>query len=52
MARTVKLSISLPQDLIDFLEEGVKRREFASRSHGIVVAIEQLREKKKKEKRT
>jgi len=49
MARILKLSVSLPDDLVIFLDETVKERTFASRSHGIVVALERLRRAKKKE---
>ena len=43
----VKKTITLPKDIIDWLEQEIKERRFSSISHGIEFAIYQLMKKEK-----
>ncbi|MCX6652431.1 MAG: ribbon-helix-helix domain-containing protein [Methanomassiliicoccales archaeon] len=40
-----KLTVTVPQELIDWLDEMVKKRVFASRSHGVELCIMEYRER-------
>lgn len=40
-----KLSVTVPKELIDWLNEMVKKRAFASRSHGVELCIMEYKEK-------
>ena len=39
-----KLTVTVPQDLIDWLDEMVRERTFANRSHGTELCIRAMRE--------
>ncbi len=43
-----KLTVTVPQDLIDWLDKMVAKRAFASRSHGVELCIMEYREKHEK----
>ncbi len=47
----VKLSVSLPTDVLTWIDEKVEDHHFATRSHGITVALVELRKRMEKEKR-
>jgi len=40
-----KLSITVDEDLLKWLDLQIKKKKFASRSHGFEYAVEQLKEK-------
>ena len=40
--RMEKLCVSIDRDLLAWLDERVKERRFASRSHGFAVAVQEL----------
>jgi Arc/MetJ-type ribon-helix-helix transcriptional regulator len=43
-----KLSVTVPQELIDWLDEMVQKRTFANRSHGTELCIRAMREAEEK----
>jgi Arc/MetJ-type ribon-helix-helix transcriptional regulator len=43
-----KLSVTIPQELIDWLDEMVQKRIFANRSHGTELCIRAMREAQEK----
>lgn len=43
----VKVSVTLPQDQVTWLNEEVEERRFSTVSHGVEVAIRELRRKVK-----
>jgi len=49
MGRKVKTSIALDEDLLSWIEEMVKRKRFASRTHAIEYALQRLREQEAEE---
>ena len=49
MGRKVKTSIALDEDLLLWIEEMVKRKRFASRTHAIEYALQRLKEQEKEE---
>ena len=49
MGRKVKTSIALDEDLLLWIEEMVKRKRFASRTHAIEYALQRLREQETEE---
>jgi len=44
----IKLSISISKEYVDWIDEKVKKRVFANRSHGVEYLIVQAMEKEKK----
>lgn len=46
----VRVGLTLPEDLVRWLDEQVKTRTYADRSHAVEIAILTLKEKKEKEK--
>jgi Arc/MetJ-type ribon-helix-helix transcriptional regulator len=40
----VKLSITLDSDLVKWLDQKIKTKKFANRSHGLEFAVSQLKE--------
>ncbi|MGI0007695.1 MAG: ribbon-helix-helix domain-containing protein [Nitrosotalea sp.] len=40
----IKLSITIDEDLIKWLDSQIKKKKFANRSHGFEYAISQLKE--------
>jgi len=49
--KKVSLTVSLPQDAIDFLKAKVENREFASMAHGVEVCILRYKESQEKGER-
>ena len=47
--RMEKLCVSIDRDLLAWLDERVKERRFASRSHGFAVAVQELMRKDRKD---
>ena len=45
MARKIKTSVTLDEDLLKWLDKEIQTRRFASRTHAIEYAIEQLKKK-------
>jgi len=45
-----KLTVTVPQELIDWIDEMVKKRAFASRSHGVELCIMEYKEGREKVK--
>jgi Arc/MetJ-type ribon-helix-helix transcriptional regulator len=43
-----KLSVTVPQELIDWLDEMVEERTFANRSHGTELCIRAMRDAEEK----
>jgi len=41
-----KLTVTVPQELIDWLNEMVEKRAFASRSHGVELCIMEYRNRR------
>ncbi|MCV0366339.1 MAG: ribbon-helix-helix domain-containing protein [Nitrosopumilus sp.] len=41
----VKLSITLDSELVKWLDQKIKKKQFANRSHGLEYAVSQLKEK-------
>jgi Arc/MetJ-type ribon-helix-helix transcriptional regulator len=41
-----RVSVTLPEELVEWLDKQVESREFADRSHAIEVAILKMKEKK------
>ena len=48
--RTVKTSVALDGSTIEWLDLKVKRKDFASRSHGIEFCIQRVREEERSER--
>ena len=44
-----RVGLTLPEDLVKWLDEQVKKRTYADRSHAVEVAILTLKEQEKKE---
>ena len=40
-----KISVTIPKELVDWVDEMVRKRAFASRSHGVELCIMEYREK-------
>jgi len=49
MARKIKTSINLDEDLIKWIDSEIKTKRFANRTHAIEYALEQLRRAGKSE---
>jgi Arc/MetJ-type ribon-helix-helix transcriptional regulator len=49
VGRKVKTSIALDEDLLSWIEEMVKRKRFANRTHAIEYALQRLREQEAEE---
>jgi len=49
MGRKIKTSIALDEDLLSWIEEMIKRKRFASRTHAIEYALQRLKEQEKEE---
>ncbi len=49
MGKKVKTSVALDKDLLSWVEEMVKRKRFASRTHAIEYSLQRLREQEKEE---
>jgi Arc/MetJ-type ribon-helix-helix transcriptional regulator len=49
LGRKVKTSIALDEDLLSWIEEMVKRKRFANRTHAIEYALQRLREQETEE---
>ena len=49
MGRKLKTSVALDEELLRWIDEMIKRKIFASRSHAIEYALERLKEEYKKE---
>lgn len=49
MGRKIKTSVALDEDLLSWIDEMIKRKRFASRTHAIEYALQRLREKQDKE---
>jgi len=49
MGRKVKTSISLDQDLLDWIREMVKLKRFGNTTHAIEYALQRLKEQEKEE---
>jgi len=47
----VRISVTLPKELVDWIDEQVRKRIYASRSHAIEVLILENMKSKKKDKR-
>jgi Arc/MetJ-type ribon-helix-helix transcriptional regulator len=45
MGKKLKTSIALDEDLLKWIDKEIQTRRFASRTHAIEYAIEQLRKK-------
>ena len=45
MGRKIKTSVTLDEDLLKWLDKEIQTRRFASRTHAIEYAIEQLKKK-------
>jgi Arc/MetJ-type ribon-helix-helix transcriptional regulator len=45
----VKKTVTLPKDVIEWLEKQIEERRFSNLSHGIEYAVYQLMKKEKKE---
>ena len=48
MAPRVPISVTLPKELIDWLDKKVEDRLFANRSHGVELAVMEAMKKDKK----
>ena len=48
MGRKKKTSIALDEDLLSWIDEMVKNKRFANRTHAIEYALQRLREREKK----
>jgi len=46
MGRKIKTSVTLDEDLLKWLDKEIQTRRFASRTHAIEYAIEQLKKNK------
>jgi Arc/MetJ-type ribon-helix-helix transcriptional regulator len=44
--KVVKVSVSLPSDLVVWMDERVKSMDYATRSHALSVALRDLRNKR------
>ena len=42
-----KISVTIPKELVDWVDDMVKRRAFASRSHGVEISILLAKEREK-----
>ena len=51
MNRTVKLSVTVSPELIEWLDEMVQNKTFASRSHGVELCLTRYKERVEKERR-
>ena len=49
--KVAKLSVSLPKDVMKWVDEQVDSHRFASRSNGITLALVEMRERSEKGKR-
>lgn len=49
MARKVKTSIALDEDLLVWMDQMIERKRFANRTHAIEYALQRLREQEKEE---
>ena len=49
MGRKLKTSIALDEDLLVWIDEMIKRKRFASRTHAIEYALQRLREQEQEE---
>jgi len=47
-----KISVTIPRELIKWLDEMVDKRAFANRSHGVEVCLMESREAHQSERRT
>jgi len=52
MGRKKKTSIALDEDLLSWIDEMVKTKRFANRTHAIEYALQRLREREKEELHT
>jgi Arc/MetJ-type ribon-helix-helix transcriptional regulator len=46
MSKKIKTSIALDEELLQWIDKEIQTRRFASRTHAIEYAIEQLRKEK------
>ena len=51
MGRKLKTSVALDEDLLRWVDEMIKRKVFASRSHAVEYALERLRREYEKEEK-
>jgi len=51
MGRKLKTSVALDEELLEWVDEMIKRRIFASRSHAVEYALEHLRKEYEREKK-
>ena len=49
MGRKIKTSVALDENLLSWIDEMIKRKRFASRTHAIEYALQRLREQQGKE---
>jgi Arc/MetJ-type ribon-helix-helix transcriptional regulator len=49
MGRKIKTSIALDENLLSWIEEMVKRKRFANRTHAIEYALQRLKEQETEE---
>jgi len=49
VARKVKTSIALDEDLLVWMDQMIERKRFANRTHAIEYALQRLREQEKEE---
>jgi len=47
--KAVKTSVSIDSDLVDFIDKEIGKKRFASRSHAVNFALQQLKDKFDKE---
>jgi len=51
MGRKLKTSVALDEDLLRWVDEMIKRKIFASRSHAVEYALEHLRKEYEREEK-
>ena len=49
MGNKVKTSVALDEELLTWIEEMVKKKRFANRTHAIEYALQRLREQEREE---
>ena len=49
MGRKIKTSVALDENLLSWIDEMIKRKRFANRTHAIEYALQRLREQQGKE---
>lgn len=52
MARKVKTSVALDEDLLSWIDKLIRSKRFASRTHAIEYALQRLKEREKEELHT